>query len=437
MFGPPGVLTDENLEVVQFRGQTSPYLAHSPGVASLNLLKLIRPELLVALRSTVEKVSKDDLAHSSSPLELFGEQGPLTVVLDVMPLHEAGRPTRSLLVLFRSPTPGDAPARAIEASAPPVETREEELERELLTTREYLQTSIADLAATNEELQSSNEELQSSNEELQSSNEELETSKEELQSTNEELTTVNEELQNRMKQLSVASDDLQNVLTNATSAVVLVDKENAIRRYSLAAGKLLHLAPSEIGRPVSSLNQTLRMPIDGIVAAVIETNLMRELRFQSYDMAWYTLRVLPYVTAEGAIRGAILDFIRAKISRPFEKPIEVHELIGKVLSTLPHVLALLDDQLRLVWVNKAFFDTFLVGGEVLGQPLDEVWNARHSHETLFALLEQTASTGKPFHGVVVEHPFGRQTAQKMKFGAHSVPADGDRSTLTLLVMEEM
>ncbi|MBS1151611.1 MAG: hypothetical protein H6Q89_3309, partial [Myxococcaceae bacterium] len=100
-------------------------------------------------------------------------------------------------------------------------------------------------------------------------------------------------------------------------------------------------------------------------------------------------------------------------------------------------LVLLDDQLRVVWVNKAFFDTFLVGAEIVGQPLEQVWNARASHEELFAQLERAATEGKPFSGVVVEHPFGRASSQRMRLGAHPIPADGDRPTLTLVTMEEM
>ncbi len=211
-FGPPGLLVDEHLEVVQFRGQTGAYLAPSPGAATLNVLKLVRPELLIELRVAIQKVTSEGLPVTSAPLRL-GVEGP-AVVLEVMPLEEPGTHQHCTLVLFREVAPNAVPERS---AGPPIadsdgETRLAELRRELLMTKEYLQTTVQDLEAANEELQSSNEELQSSNEELQSTNEELETSKEELQSTNEELATVNEELQNRMSQLAVSNDDLQNVL---------------------------------------------------------------------------------------------------------------------------------------------------------------------------------------------------------------------------------
>ncbi|OQK15678.1 hypothetical protein AU255_15800 [Methyloprofundus sedimenti] len=56
----------------------------------------------------------------------------------------------------------------------------EELEQELLFTKESLRATIEELETFNEELCSTNEELQSTNEKLQSSNEELETSKKEM-----------------------------------------------------------------------------------------------------------------------------------------------------------------------------------------------------------------------------------------------------------------
>src|SRR5207244_2423175 len=135
-----------------------------------------------------------------------------------------------------------------------------ELERELLITKEYLQSTIEDKESANEELKSANEELQSSNEELQSTNEELETSREEMQSTNEELTTVNEELQNRMTELSQSNDDLHNVLVGLDSPVIIVGMDLRIRRFTGSAERLLHLLPAAVGRSISFLD-AIRHPL--------------------------------------------------------------------------------------------------------------------------------------------------------------------------------
>lgn len=107
-----------------------------------------------------------------------------------------------------------------------------------------------------------------------------------------------------------------------------------------------------------------------------------------------------------------------------------------MLSTLPHVLMVLDDQLRLLWVNKGFFETFVMGAEVLGRGLDDVWAGRTTHTELWDALEETAATGAPFDSVWVTHPFARDSRHPMRFSARSMPAEGDRPALTLVVMEE-
>ena len=83
-------------------------------------------------------------------------------------------------------------------------------------------------------MKASNEEVTSINEELQSTNEELETSKEELQSLNEELTTVNAQLQAKMDELQATTNDLASLLSSTDLAVVFLDPQFRIRRFTPA-----------------------------------------------------------------------------------------------------------------------------------------------------------------------------------------------------------
>jgi len=153
--------------------------------------------------------------------------------------------------------------------------------------------------------------LQSSNEELQSTNEELETSKEELQSTNEELTTVNEELQNRMGELGQNSDDLQNVLAAVDNPVILVGMDLRIRRFSHSAEKRMNLISGDIGRPVGYLRAQLNLPnLDEMVTGVINTLAPHEAQVESLDGRSYRMRISAYRTADHAIRGAFIEFVR-------------------------------------------------------------------------------------------------------------------------------
>src|SRR5205085_1661298 len=55
---PAGFLINEDMEILQFRGDTSPYLMPVPGKASLNLLKLSPEGLLVELHSLLKTAKK-------------------------------------------------------------------------------------------------------------------------------------------------------------------------------------------------------------------------------------------------------------------------------------------------------------------------------------------------------------------------------------------
>jgi two-component system, chemotaxis family, CheB/CheR fusion protein len=57
-YAPVGVLINANLEVIQFRGRTTPYLEPAPGKPTLNLLKLARNGLATELRNLVSQAKK-------------------------------------------------------------------------------------------------------------------------------------------------------------------------------------------------------------------------------------------------------------------------------------------------------------------------------------------------------------------------------------------
>ncbi len=312
-YGPPGVVINENLEVLQFRGRTGPYLEPLPGNASLNLLKLARPELVADLRAAVHRVLDTNAPVIVRRVPLLGADGQRHIEIEVLPLIDPETRSRCMVVAFSDP---GGEAAALEARSAHADAADEspprvrELELELTATKEYLQSAIEELETSNEELKSANEELQSANEELQSTNEELETSKEELQSTNEELTTVNDELHCRMVELSQSNDDLQNLMILVETAVVIVGLDQRIRRYTQAAEKLLNLIPSDVGRPLAHLSWFVPAgALERLVTNVIEHLSARSEELTAANGRRYRVSVMAYRTAEHSIRGAALSFV--------------------------------------------------------------------------------------------------------------------------------
>jgi len=309
-FSPPGVVINDNLEIVQFRGRTSPYLEPAPGTATFNLLKMAREGLLAEIRTAVHAAKQKELPVRRGGVRVKTNDHSVIVDLEVIPFT-AGN-DHYYAVIFE-PTP--LPVRTKGSKAKVKATAEDRqsvvrMRRELDATREYLQSIIEEQEAMNEELRSANEEIQSNNEELQSTNEELETAKEELQSSNEELTTLNEELENRNDELGLVNSDLNNLLTSIEIGVIMLDGGMRIRRANPAAQRAFKLVPTDVGRSINDMKTTLKLDgLETMIASVVDNLEVRETTVQDRNGRWYSLRIRPYKTMDNKIDGAVLLLI--------------------------------------------------------------------------------------------------------------------------------
>lgn len=89
-YAPPGVLLNDELEIVQFRGRTGLYFEHPSGNITNNVLKLAREGLLADLRSALQE----------------GRETGLPVRRDHLKVRTNGDWTTVDLEVFRSPCPG-------------------------------------------------------------------------------------------------------------------------------------------------------------------------------------------------------------------------------------------------------------------------------------------------------------------------------------------
>ena len=319
-YAPPGVLINERMEILQFRGQTGSFLQPAPGDPQSDLIKMARPGLISALRTTVAQAKKDMAPVRRNGVEV--DQDGLTRICNLVVLPFTGDPDMHeplYVVLFEEAVPPDREGSDLTAAtagkkrAP--ETPEENrrlprLEHELVATKEYLQSLIEEHGRTNDDLGSANEELVSGNEELQSMNEELETAKEELQSTNEELTTVNDELQNRNQEVTQVNSDLLNLLATVDIPIIILDRERRIRRFTPKARSILNVVQADLGRPLDDIKVNVDVPdLDRQVADVIDTMAMAESEVQDRNGRWYRMQIRAYKTTDDKIDGAILSLV--------------------------------------------------------------------------------------------------------------------------------
>jgi two-component system CheB/CheR fusion protein len=316
-YAPPSVVVNDQLEIIQTRGHTGPYLELPTGKVSMNVLKMARPGLLFELQNAVEEAKKSGVETVRAGVVVEGNGSSKITNLRVTPFKTPVQDKPSFMIAFEPASGTEAP----QAESVPSPLSDDErtvrdkqiaqLKQELAATKEYLQSIIEAMEATNEELQSANEEIQSGNEELQSTNEELQTSKEELESANEELHTVNEEMQHRNEQLNQLNNDLNNLLNSVNLPMVMVGPELNIRRFTPQASKVLGLTASDVGRPITRLRLKL---VDAGDLEETMLNVIAEVRpshqrLLDAEGRWCELRVTPYRTSDNRIDGVVLSVL--------------------------------------------------------------------------------------------------------------------------------
>jgi two-component system CheB/CheR fusion protein len=442
-YAPPGVVINENLEVLSFRGRTGPYLDPSPGAASFHILRIARPELHADLKRTIERALSERL-QVSTDVTLYEEGKPTALRIDVLPIQEPERRTQCLLVSFLELTPPkEIPVVLAEEAQGderlrPLAARLQELERELAATKEYLQITIHEKETSGEELKSANEELQSSNEELQSTNEELETSKEEMQSTNEELTTVNEELQNRMAELSQSTDDFDNILAAVDVAILIVGMDLRIRRFTASAERVLNLIAADVGRSVSFLNPFFgNGDLDAKVSAVVESLSTYEEELMGSDRRWYALQITPYRTMDHSIRGAVISLTDIDIrKKTADLTRNIAEYAGRFVAAIDHPVLLVDSRLRVLWANDLFYAAFRATPEqTVGGVFYNIAALPGADSDLRKLINATIAEGTAFRGYKVKQSFPAGSKGTIKVGASRLPVVSD-PVMALISIEE-
>ena len=432
-YAPPGVIINDRLEILHFRGHTGPFLDPAAGNANMGLLRVVRPELRVELKRLVAEALERN-QRVGAVVDYAEDDETCGVKLEVLPLRQADVDTRALLVVFQQVP--RSPAAAGDGPVTPDE-RVTELRQELNAAREAMQGTLDEHATAEEELRSAAELLQSANEELQSTNEELETSKEEMQSTNQELTTVNDELQSRMAELAQTNDDLQNVLLGVDQPVIIVGMDLRIRRYTLAAERLFNLVPRDIGRTIDFLQPYVGPhELTKTVTTVIQTLASAEEQVRSSNHRWYQLRVTPYKTVDHAVRGAVVTFTDIDVrKKATDQTNDVTEYATRFLGGIGHPLLLVDRRLRIAWANQAFYERFLSAPEeIVGSPLVNLGTREWFDGALRDLVTATLVKGTLFRDVPVPAVF--QQGKVMKLGGSRIPVSTD-APMALLSFEEL
>lgn len=147
-FAPPGVVVNEEFEILQFRGHTGEYLEPAPGEASLQLLKMARESLQPVLRGLLNKALKSNVSVRHEGVKLYTDNGK-KVTVEVDPIRGQPGSGHFFLVTFQATAQVVEKTDTIvdttnlpEQTAPGDTVELQRLREELTASKEYLHSII-------------------------------------------------------------------------------------------------------------------------------------------------------------------------------------------------------------------------------------------------------------------------------------------------------
>ena len=311
---PPAVVVNAAGDIVYISGRTGKYLEPAAGKANWNFHAMVRDHLRGPVAAALRQAVTTNAVVRVRGLQLAAASSVQGVDVTVQPLHEPSALQGTVMIVFRDVAPPPRGGKRTAASAAQAHHA-----AELQQGRDEIQSLREENRASREELQSANEELQSTNEELQSANEELTTSKEEMQSMNEELQTVNAEMQSKLDDLSLAQSDLKNLLNSTEIAMLFLDQNLNVRRFTDRAAKIINLRDTDIGRPLSDLTTSLQYPgLPDDAQETLRTLVFSEKQIQTSDQRWFSVRIMPYRRLDNVIDGAVITFVDITATKKVE-----------------------------------------------------------------------------------------------------------------------
>jgi two-component system CheB/CheR fusion protein len=394
-FAPASVLINERGDILYSNGKTGKYLELPGGEAVMNIHKMAKEDLRYVVGNIIHQAKIQKELVEITDIRLKDENQSRIINLKACLLQETSLQGLILIIIEDK----GVMKKNSRKSVRPVANQKivEDMEKELVYTKQQLNSTIEQMETSLEELKSTNEELQSTNEELQSTNEESLTTKEEMQSLNEELMTINMQYQSKAEELTRLNNDMKNLLDSTEIGTIFLDNNMEILRFTPQVKKLFNLIPSDIGRPILHIASTFDYPtIETDIKEVIERLSIKENEVKTKTGEWYNVRIMPYRTLDNFISGAVLTFTLITNYKQMEYRLKaLQKYAGGVVNNLNEAALLLDKDLNILTLNQNFLSLFhLKESGIKNSSFLEFLNDHAQHEQLGALLKKCQKGGK-------------------------------------------
>lgn len=415
-------ICDREGNVLHTAGEVDKLMQFPVGTSRLSLGEVVVPELRGEVLTLLRRCQQQNSTQKGRRRRLGREY--LRIIIE--PVSEGGG--ELLLVIFAPEQVRELPVEEV------LPTTTQQLEDELLTTREHLQALVEEMATANEEMQALNEESQAANEELQATNEELEAANEEMQATNEELVSLNEELNVKTLELSRLSEDYAHLYDALEYPVLVFDRSLQLARFNAPAARQFDLRATALRQPLSRL----RLP--GALAE-LEQWLGRALAHGDREQVLVQidnrdLRVMisPGLGKSGGVTSVVVSFIDVTdIVRTQAALSQSEERLNALMENTTVIFAMRDVTGCYIYANRRFVEFFeLQGKEILGKTdftlFDPVLAA--------SLWDGTMSSLRSRQAIAAEYQVGSERAWRYLRAVHQTLCDSAGNPVALILEAE-
>ena len=155
-------------------------------------------------------------------------------------------------------------------------------------------TAASDEADVEMDAPDTKEQLVVTLEELSAANEELRTAEEQLKESNRQLALHARQQAEDNAQMRASRDELRNVAGSYKVPLIMTDESGTVRLASPAAARMLHVQPTDVGRPLSELAISRQIPdLDHLVAEVASGRTVATREVATDSGGAYLLDVVP------------------------------------------------------------------------------------------------------------------------------------------------
>jgi two-component system CheB/CheR fusion protein len=445
------IIIDENNDIIHINGNASQYLTIPIGKPSHNLFNMIPEQLSIAIRTAIHKVRKEQI-EVIYPDILIKSTGRVHSINLTTKLFNVNSSNEKLIIIFFDEI---TEQKDITDEYKKKEERDQiffqmdhsiiqhikDLDQELFQVKESLQTTIEELETTNEEFQASNEELIVANEEMQSTNEEL-------QSVNEELMAVNNEYQYKIEELTEVNNDMSNLFQSSKLAMLFLDVNMSIRKFTPAITREINLMDFDIGRPLSDISHHLKYDFLIVDAKlVLQTFTTIEKEIQSKGGTWYSIKISPYRTLDQSVEGVVISLIDiTEMKKTSEKLL----VLSYAIQQSPGSIIITDVEKSIHYMNNRYSEQTgyqledlvntklaLYSDDLTAEQLLEIWDHVQTGEKWVGELMNKRKNGESFAELVTLMPIKDEDNHIIHYLRVSEDITEQKNTLELLYKSDM